>query len=160
MNYSLPSCCSKPIRPSIYLLWAQKVLLHKIMIVPLMSHGLFYRCPYNISGPWMCQLCFCLCRVRKLSDFIKTHVLCSEGDRRSYRFETTWGSVINENRHSWVNYPFNFSIVSYASINLNLILKPTSSLTITTFKILYIKQILNLTKSKLWLCNAMPNMLS
>ncbi len=36
-----------------------------------MSHGLFYRCPYYVSGLWTLQFCCCLCRVRKLSDFIK-----------------------------------------------------------------------------------------
>ncbi len=34
-------------------------------------------CPYNHSGPWMCQLHCCLWRVRKLSDFIKKYLnLC------------------------------------------------------------------------------------
>ncbi len=41
------------------------------------------------------QLCCCLCRVRKLSDFIK-NILCSEDERRSYGFGMTWGWVIND----------------------------------------------------------------
>ncbi len=33
----------------------------------------------------------------KLSDFIKNiFILCSENEQRSYRFETTWGWVIND----------------------------------------------------------------
>ncbi len=32
--------------------------------------------PYFISGPWMHQLCCCLCRVRKLSDFISNILIC------------------------------------------------------------------------------------
>ncbi len=32
--------------------------------------------PDCLSGPWMCQLCCCLCRVRNLSDFIKYIVIC------------------------------------------------------------------------------------
>ncbi len=33
-------------------------------------------CPYYVSGPWTCQLRCCLCRVRKLSDFIKNILIC------------------------------------------------------------------------------------
>ncbi len=36
-----------------------------------MSHGLFKWCLYYLSGPWTCQYPCCLCRVRKLSDWIK-----------------------------------------------------------------------------------------
>ncbi len=46
----------------------------------------------------MCQLHCCLCRVRKLSDFIKNILICAlkmnEGIWRYYRFETTQGWVI------------------------------------------------------------------
>ncbi len=42
----------------------------------MMSHGLFYRCPYYISWPWTCQLHCCLWRVRKLSDFTKNIWIC------------------------------------------------------------------------------------
>ncbi len=39
----------------------------------------------------------CLCRVREISDFIKKCLnLCSEDERRSYGFGTTWGWVIND----------------------------------------------------------------
>ncbi len=31
---------------------------------------------------------------------------CSEYERMSYRFGTTWGGVINDNFYFWVNYPF------------------------------------------------------
>ncbi len=31
---------------------------------------------YCISGPWACQLHCCLCRVRKLLDFIKNILIC------------------------------------------------------------------------------------
>ncbi len=39
------------------------------------AHGLFYR-PYYLSGPWMWWLRCCLCRVRKLLDFIKNILIC------------------------------------------------------------------------------------
>ncbi len=32
------------------------VFFHKIKVEPLMTQGLFYWCPYYLSGPWLCQL--------------------------------------------------------------------------------------------------------
>ncbi len=49
------------------------------------------------------QLHYCLCRVRKLSDFIKNILICVD-ERRG--FAMTQGWVINDNFHFWVNYPF------------------------------------------------------
>ncbi len=49
--------------------------LHKITVEPVMSHGLFYQCPDYLSGPWTSQFHCCLCRVRKLSDLIKTIII-------------------------------------------------------------------------------------
>ncbi len=34
--------------------------------------------------------------------------LCSEDERMSYGFGMTWGWVINDNFHFWVNYAFKF----------------------------------------------------
>ncbi len=65
---------------------------HKIMVEPLLPHGLFYRCLYYLSEPWTCKLHCCQCRVRKLLDFIKDHLnLCFED---LTGFGTTWGWVI------------------------------------------------------------------
>ncbi len=55
-----------------------------------------------------CQLHCCLCRVRKLSEFIKNIL-------RSYRFGTRWGwIIIDRNVFFWVNYPFK-SLTIYCS---------------------------------------------
>ncbi len=58
--------------------FAQKVslLLCKIAVESLMSHGLFYRCPYYVSGPWTCPLRCCLWRVRDFSDSNKNILIC------------------------------------------------------------------------------------
>ncbi len=42
----------------------------------IVEWSLFYRCPYYLSGPWTCQLHCGLCKVRKLSDFIKSIFIC------------------------------------------------------------------------------------
>ncbi len=48
-----------------------------------------------LSGPWTSQLHCCLCR-KALGFHQKYLNLCSEYERRSYRFGTTWGWVIND----------------------------------------------------------------
>ncbi len=63
-----------------------------------MSHGLFKQCPYYLSGPWTCQLRWCLCRVRKLSDFIKNIFVFR-------RCLTSLLSNYWQHFCFWVNYP-------------------------------------------------------
>ncbi len=46
--------------------------------------------------PWTCQLRCYLYRGRELSDFIKHILICSEDERRSYRFGITRGWVFND----------------------------------------------------------------
>ncbi len=41
-----------------------------------MSHGLFYRCPYYISGPGNMSVALVSMQFRKLSDFIKNILIC------------------------------------------------------------------------------------
>ncbi len=50
------------------------------------------------------KLCCCLCKVRDLSRFLPKYLnLFFEDVRRSYEFGTTWGWVINETVHFWMN---------------------------------------------------------
>ncbi len=83
-----------------FLFCTQKVFsqFRKFTVKPLISHGLFYQCPpYYVCAPGNIQLSCCLCRVRKLSDFIQKYLnLCSEDEQRSYGFVTTGGRVIND----------------------------------------------------------------
>ncbi len=87
VNY--PFNIFEPVRLQYYSI---KGIVHpkmKIKVEPPMSQ----RCPYYLSGPWMCQLRCCLWRVRKLSDFTKKYLdLCSKDERRSYGFGITWGT--------------------------------------------------------------------
>ncbi len=62
-----------------------------------MSHGLFCRSPFYVSGPWLCKDPCCLWEGQKALRFHQKHLnLCSEDERRSYGFGTTWGRVIND----------------------------------------------------------------
>ncbi len=55
----------------------------------------FYWCPYYVSGPGNISVAL-LSMGGSESWFNQTYLnLCSEDERRSYRFETTWGWVIN-----------------------------------------------------------------
>ncbi len=78
-----------------------------------MSHGLFYRSP-------LLRFCALIVLIPLLSmggsessqNASKYLHLCSEDERRSYRFETTWGWVINDKMYilEWSN-PFSPSVV-------------------------------------------------
>ncbi len=60
-----------------------------------MSHGLFYGCPCNVSGNITVTLMFT--QNQKALRFHQKYLnLCSEDERRSYGFGTTWGWVIND----------------------------------------------------------------
>ncbi len=68
----------------------EKKLLNKDVIFVFFAHEknthsfiqlwlnpwLFYQYPFYRFGPWTCQLHCCLCRVRKLSDFIQNIFIC------------------------------------------------------------------------------------
>ncbi len=81
-------------------LCAQKVFLylHKIKVELLMSHGLFYRCPYYVSWSGNISVTLLSMEGQKALGFHQKYLhLFSEDERRSYEFGTTWGWVINDN---------------------------------------------------------------
>ncbi len=83
----------------IFVFFAQKVFswLHKITVDRLMSHGLLCRSSWYFSGPWSCEDPCCLWEGQRALRFkLKYLNLCSEDERRSYGFGTTWGWVIND----------------------------------------------------------------
>ncbi len=45
-------------------------------VEPLMPHGPFYRCPYNVSGPGNIAVALLFMEVRELSDLIKNILIC------------------------------------------------------------------------------------
>ncbi len=53
-----------------------------------MSHGLFSRCPYYLSGSGMISVVLLSMGVPDISR-ISSKYLCSEDERRSHMFETT-----------------------------------------------------------------------
>ncbi len=62
-----------------------------------MSHGLFYRCPYYVSGPGNIAVALLSTEGQRALRFDQKYLnLCSEDERRSYGFGTTWGWVIND----------------------------------------------------------------
>ncbi len=62
-----------------------------------MSHGLFYRCIYYISGPGNISVVLLSMEDQRALRFHQKHLnLCSEDERRSYGFGTTWGWVIHD----------------------------------------------------------------
>ncbi len=66
-------------------------------IEPLMSHGLFYRCPYYVSGPGKCTVMLLSMEGQRALRFHKKYLnLSSEDERRSYGFGMTRGRVIND----------------------------------------------------------------
>ncbi len=66
-----------------------RVTQRRRILIKSFFYLLFYRSPCYVSGPWSCKDPCCLWRVRHLN-------LCSEDERRSYGFGTTWGGVIND----------------------------------------------------------------
>ncbi len=80
-------------------LCTQKVIsyLCKITVEPLMSHGLFYWSPCYISGPGNIAVALLSMESQRALGFHQKYLnLCSEDERRSSRFGTTWGWVIND----------------------------------------------------------------
>ncbi len=52
---------------------------------------------YFVSGPWSCRDPYCLWEGHKAVGIHQKYLnLCSEDERRSYRFGTTWERVIND----------------------------------------------------------------
>ncbi len=83
----------------IFVFFAQKVFswLHKITVDRLMSHGLLCRSSWYFSGPWSCKDPCCLWEGQRALRFQQKYLhLCSKDERRSYRFGTTSGWVIND----------------------------------------------------------------
>ncbi len=102
LHQNASSCVSSTTH--VWLSWARikdwkekKKLLNKIVIFVFFAHkmysrsfitlmlnhwwnGLFYQCPYYVSGPWTRLLRCDLCRVRKLSDFFKNILICVPND--------------------------------------------------------------------------------
>ncbi len=68
-----------------------------------MSHGLFYRSPCYVFGPG--NIAVALLSTDGLRFHQKYLNLCFEDERRSYRFGTTWGRVINDRikMFGWTN---------------------------------------------------------
>ncbi len=61
------------------------------------SHGLLHRCPYYVSGPGNISVVLRSMDGQKTVRFHPKYLnLCSEDERRSYGFRTTWGRVIND----------------------------------------------------------------
>ncbi len=80
-----------------------------------MSHGLFYRCPYYVSGSGNISVALLSMEGQKALGFYQKYLhLNSEDERRSYGFGTTWGWVIND----FLGEPFNNgkSLVSYKQL--------------------------------------------
>ncbi len=95
----------------IFVFFAQKVFLwlRKITVDRLMSHGLLCRSSWYFSGPWSCKDPCCLWEGQRALRYHKKYLnLCSEDERRFYRFGTTSGWVINDRIFifGWTN-PFN-----------------------------------------------------
>ncbi len=71
--------------------------LCKITVEPLMPHGLFYRCPCYVSGPGNIVVALLSMEGQRALPIHQKYLhVCSEDERRSYRFGTTWGWVIND----------------------------------------------------------------
>ncbi len=55
-----------------------------------MSHGLFYRCPYYVSGPGNITVALLSMEDQRALRMHQKYLnLCSEDERRSYGFGTT-----------------------------------------------------------------------
>ncbi len=55
-----------------------------------MPHGLFYQCPYYVSGPGNISVVLLSMEGQKALRFHQKYLnLCSEDERRSYGFVTT-----------------------------------------------------------------------
>ncbi len=54
-----------------------------------MSHGLFYQCPYYVSGPGNITVALLSLGGSESSPISSKISLCSEDERRSYGFVTT-----------------------------------------------------------------------
>ncbi len=83
----------------IFVFFAQNVFswLHKITVYRLMSHRPLCRSSWYFSGPWSCKDPCCLWEGQRALRFKQKCLnLCSEDERRSYGFGTTWGWVIND----------------------------------------------------------------
>ncbi len=79
-----------------------------------MSHGPFYRCPYYLSGPGNIAVALLFMEGQRALRFYQNYLnLCSEDERRSYGFGTTWGWVINDRLFifRWTN-PLNYGTAS------------------------------------------------
>ncbi len=77
------------------------------MVESLMSHGLFYGCPYYVSGSGNISVVLLSMQGQKTLGFHQNNFnLCSEDEWRSYWFGTTWGWVINDRIFifGWTNY--------------------------------------------------------
>ncbi len=62
-----------------------------------MSHGLFYWCPCYVSGAGTISVALLSMQGQKALGFHQKYLnLCSEDERRSCGFGTTWGWVIND----------------------------------------------------------------
>ncbi len=60
------------------------------MVEPLMSHGLFYRCPCYVSGPVNIAVALRSTEGQRALRFYQKYLnLCSEDEQRSYGFGTT-----------------------------------------------------------------------
>ncbi len=69
----------------------------KTEVEPLMSHGLFYRCTYYVSGPGNISVALLSMEGQKALRFNQKYLnVCFLDERRSYGFGTTWSWVIND----------------------------------------------------------------
>ncbi len=62
-----------------------------------MVHGLFYQCPYYVSGSGNISVAFPSMQGQRALRFHQIYLnLCSEDEQRTYGFGTTWGWVIDD----------------------------------------------------------------
>ncbi len=62
-----------------------------------MVHGLFYQCPYYVSGSGNISVAFPSMQGQRALRFHQKYLnLCSEDEQRTYGFGTTWGWIIDD----------------------------------------------------------------
>ncbi len=122
--------------------------MHKKYLHSFITFWLNYWChmyyfnnvlPYDLSGPWTYQLCYCLWEGQKALKFHHNYLnLCSEDEWRSYRLRVTWGWVINDRIFifGWTN-PFISAplvsantIIAHLSFHLSVYLSQPVSLSV------------------------------
>ncbi len=69
----------------------------KLKLSHWLATGLFYRCPYYVSGPGNISVVLLSTEGQRALRIHQRYLtLCSEDEQTSYRFGTTWGWVIND----------------------------------------------------------------